>query len=126
MLRTTRLTPRLCVQGLGRSAVRPQVLRNLSARKPAGSRLMASQVGVDPNDAFLQGNAANYIDEMYDAWRKDPTSVHISWQVGQRHGRNWVRGSSGLGPGSGPAGWVCGHRPGRRVRRDGPGPALPD
>ncbi|KAF8448447.1 E1 subunit of 2-oxoglutarate dehydrogenase [Terfezia claveryi] len=37
--------------------------------------------GVDPNDSFLQGNAANYIDEMYMAWRADPSSVHISWQV---------------------------------------------
>ncbi|KKA21746.1 Oxoglutarate dehydrogenase (succinyl-transferring) [Rasamsonia emersonii CBS 393.64] len=27
------------------------------------------------------GNTANYIDEMYLAWRKDPSSVHISWQT---------------------------------------------
>ncbi|KMU76450.1 2-oxoglutarate dehydrogenase E1 component [Coccidioides immitis RMSCC 3703] len=37
--------------------------------------------GVDPNDSFLQGNTADYIDEMYLAWRKDPSSVHISWQT---------------------------------------------
>ncbi|KAK9453832.1 thiamine diphosphate-binding protein [Dipodascopsis uninucleata] len=53
---------------------------------PVLSRLMATAadpkpVGVDPNDAFLDGNSANYIDEMYDAWKRDPTSVHISWQV---------------------------------------------
>ncbi|KAK9449423.1 thiamine diphosphate-binding protein [Limtongia smithiae] len=41
----------------------------------------AAPVGVDPNDSFLDGNSANYIDEMYDAWKTDPTSVHISWQV---------------------------------------------
>lgn len=35
----------------------------------------------DPNDSFLQGNTANYIDEMYMAWKKDPSSVHISWQT---------------------------------------------
>ncbi|KAK5943968.1 2-oxoglutarate dehydrogenase E1 component [Knufia obscura] len=35
----------------------------------------------DPNDSFLQGNTANYIDEMYMAWKQDPTSVHISWQA---------------------------------------------
>lgn len=35
----------------------------------------------DPNDSFLQGNTANYIDEMYMAWKHDPSSVHISWQV---------------------------------------------
>ncbi|KAI9714317.1 MAG: 2-oxoglutarate dehydrogenase E1 component [Bogoriella megaspora] len=37
--------------------------------------------GVDPNDSFLQGNTANYIDEMYMQWKRDPSSVHISWQV---------------------------------------------
>jgi 2-oxoglutarate dehydrogenase E1 component len=33
------------------------------------------------NDGFLQGNAANYVEEMYEAWLKDPSSVHLSWQV---------------------------------------------
>ncbi|TID14628.1 2-oxoglutarate dehydrogenase E1 component mitochondrial precursor [Venturia nashicola] len=36
---------------------------------------------VDPNDAFLQGNTANYVDEMYMQWKRDPSSVHISWQI---------------------------------------------
>ena len=35
----------------------------------------------DPNDSFLQGNTANYIDEMYMAWKQDPSSVHVSWQA---------------------------------------------
>jgi len=30
---------------------------------------------------FLQGNTANYIDEMYMQWKRDPSSVHISWQI---------------------------------------------
>ncbi|ORY80001.1 Thiamin diphosphate-binding protein [Protomyces lactucae-debilis] len=29
----------------------------------------------------MQSNSANYIDEMYAAWKQEPTSVHISWQV---------------------------------------------
>lgn len=37
--------------------------------------------GVDPSDSFLQGNTANYVDEMYMAWKHDPSSVHISWQA---------------------------------------------
>ncbi|WPH00252.1 2-oxoglutarate dehydrogenase, mitochondrial [Acrodontium crateriforme] len=37
--------------------------------------------GVDPSDSFLQGNTANYVDEMYMAWKDDPTSVHVSWQA---------------------------------------------
>ena len=36
--------------------------------------------GVDPNDSFLQGNTANYVDEMYMSWKEDPSSVHVSWQ----------------------------------------------
>lgn len=35
----------------------------------------------DAADNFLSGNTANYIDEMYLQWKKDPQSVHISWQV---------------------------------------------
>ncbi|PWW77299.1 2-oxoglutarate dehydrogenase, E1 component [Tuber magnatum] len=41
----------------------------------------ASSKGVDPSDSFLQGNTANYIDEMYLSWKRDPSSVHISWRV---------------------------------------------
>lgn len=33
------------------------------------------------DDVFLTTNAANYIDEMYAAWKDDPQSVHVSWQV---------------------------------------------
>ncbi|RMZ81314.1 hypothetical protein DV737_g2609, partial [Chaetothyriales sp. CBS 132003] len=36
--------------------------------------------GVDPSDSFLQSNTAGYIDEMYIAWKQDPSSVHVSWQ----------------------------------------------
>ncbi|KAF7716889.1 2-oxoglutarate dehydrogenase, E1 component family protein [Penicillium ucsense] len=51
-----------------------------------GARLYASSAegnapGVDPNDSFLQGSTANYVDEMYLAWKRDPSSVHISWQT---------------------------------------------
>ncbi|PYH96472.1 2-oxoglutarate dehydrogenase E1 component mitochondrial precursor [Aspergillus ellipticus CBS 707.79] len=41
----------------------------------------AEGTGVDANDSFLSGNTANYIDEMYIAWKRDPSSVHISWQT---------------------------------------------
>ncbi|KAF2754003.1 2-oxoglutarate dehydrogenase E1 component mitochondrial precursor [Pseudovirgaria hyperparasitica] len=44
--------------------------------------------GVDPNDSFLQGNTANYVDEMYMQWKQDPSSVHISWQVYFRNMEN--------------------------------------
>lgn len=32
-------------------------------------------------DSFLQSNNSAYIDEMYDAWKQDPQSVHISWNA---------------------------------------------
>ncbi|GME81394.1 unnamed protein product [Ambrosiozyma monospora] len=32
-------------------------------------------------DTFMQTNNANYIDEMYEAWTKDPSSVHVSWDA---------------------------------------------
>lgn len=35
----------------------------------------------ESSDGFLHGSSANYIEEMYEAWLKDPSSVHLSWQV---------------------------------------------
>jgi 2-oxoglutarate dehydrogenase E1 component len=49
-----------------------------SPRPVCAPQLTATQ---DANDSFLQGNTANYVDEMYMQWKGDPTSVHISWQV---------------------------------------------
>ncbi|PLB55091.1 putative alpha-ketoglutarate dehydrogenase complex subunit Kgd1 [Aspergillus steynii IBT 23096] len=75
------------------STVRPASSQSskfgVTARRPLavvdrlsnGKRYAASAAGVDPNDSFLSGNTANYIDEMYMAWKKDPSSVHISWQT---------------------------------------------
>ncbi|KAF9586401.1 2-oxoglutarate dehydrogenase E1 component [Lunasporangiospora selenospora] len=42
-------------------------------------------------DAFLQGNSASYVEEMYSAWLKDPKSVHLSWQI---YFRNQAQGMS--------------------------------
>lgn len=33
------------------------------------------------SDSFLQSNNSNYVEEMYDAWRQDPLSVHVSWNA---------------------------------------------
>jgi 2-oxoglutarate dehydrogenase E1 component len=32
-------------------------------------------------DSFLSTSNATYVDEMYDAWKKDPSSVHVSWNA---------------------------------------------
>ncbi|EED24219.1 alpha-ketoglutarate dehydrogenase complex subunit Kgd1, putative [Talaromyces stipitatus ATCC 10500] len=55
--------------------------RVLAGRREYAQSAEETSRGVDPNDSFLQGNTANYIDEMYLAWRNDPSSVHISWQT---------------------------------------------
>ncbi|KAF2400708.1 2-oxoglutarate dehydrogenase-like protein E1 component [Trichodelitschia bisporula] len=65
------------------SQLRPLALMTHSRQyaSAAGEDQGAGGVGVDPNDAFLQGNTANYVDEMYLQWKHDPSSVHVSWQV---------------------------------------------
>ncbi|VDK27511.1 unnamed protein product [Gongylonema pulchrum] len=32
-------------------------------------------------EPFMNGTSSVYIEQMYDAWRKDPTSVHASWNA---------------------------------------------
>jgi 2-oxoglutarate dehydrogenase E1 component len=40
----------------------------------------ATQIREFSNTAnFASGANANYIDEMYEAWSEDPSSVHSSW-----------------------------------------------
>ncbi|CAG8487584.1 5643_t:CDS:2 [Funneliformis caledonium] len=74
-------------------AVKLRVASSIKLRYPVVSSLGAirnkvtavnsiyPQPSVSPNDVFLQGNTATYIEEMYEAWLKDPSSVHLSWQV---------------------------------------------
>ena len=44
------------------------------------------QPGHQPGQEFLNGSNSNYIEEMYDAWQRDPKSVHKSWDVYFRSG----------------------------------------
>jgi 2-oxoglutarate dehydrogenase E1 component len=65
---------------------RPSSSKLAAARRPlavtAQKRFAsATAQAPDPNDNFLSGGAANYIDEMYMQWKQDPKSVHISWQT---------------------------------------------
>ena len=52
----------------------------------------------ESNDAFLHGNAANYIEEMYEAWLKDPSAVHLSWQVYFKNMANGVSPGQAYAP----------------------------
>ncbi|QEL63255.1 2-oxoglutarate dehydrogenase, mitochondrial [Candidozyma auris] len=48
---------------------------------------VASRVGIVSfsrtlaTDTFVLSNNSNYIEEMYEAWRQDPKSVHVSWDA---------------------------------------------
>ncbi|KAI3644982.1 hypothetical protein MP228_011146 [Amoeboaphelidium protococcarum] len=52
------------------------------------SRCLASQSSVhdrtkqppSASEGFLGGSVTPYIEQMYEAWKKDPKSVHVSWQ----------------------------------------------
>jgi 2-oxoglutarate dehydrogenase E1 component len=55
--------------------------RNVASFHSMSTRLAAAKTAPEPNDVFLQGNSAAYIEEMYEAWLKDPSSVHLSWQI---------------------------------------------
>ncbi|ELU17896.1 hypothetical protein CAPTEDRAFT_171283 [Capitella teleta] len=51
----------------------------------------SSSVTAEP---FLNGSSSQYVEEMYNAWQDDPSSVHKSWDVFFRNA------SSGLPPGA--------------------------
>ena len=40
------------------------------------TRALSTTVNLEP---FLNGSSGNYVEEMYEAWRNDPTSVHKVW-----------------------------------------------
>lgn len=47
----------------------------------AAPRLASPAVRFLATDSFLQGNNSNYVDEMYNEWKKDPLLVHASWNA---------------------------------------------
>eukprot|EP00027_Filamoeba_sp_ATCC50430_P006055 CAMPEP_0168557048 /NCGR_PEP_ID=MMETSP0413-20121227/9210_1 /TAXON_ID=136452 /ORGANISM="Filamoeba nolandi, Strain NC-AS-23-1" /LENGTH=1036 /DNA_ID=CAMNT_0008588039 /DNA_START=93 /DNA_END=3203 /DNA_ORIENTATION=+ len=49
---------------------------------------------INLSENFLDGTSAAYVEQMYDAWRKDPSSVHASWAAYFKNIEN------GLAPGA--------------------------
>lgn len=77
-------SPRCVVAGLSRSFASKALSasrRTLALTACQRRYASAASSAPDPNDSFLSGNTANYIDEMYLQWKQDPKSVHVSWQV---------------------------------------------
>ncbi|OAA58826.1 2-oxoglutarate dehydrogenase E1 component [Cordyceps fumosorosea ARSEF 2679] len=87
LLRGARVSP--AVSSLSSAAcARPSSWRVAAARRSLAMTARrnyattdASHAAPDPNDNFLTGSTANYIDEMYMEWKKDPKNVHVSWQI---------------------------------------------
>lgn len=74
---------------LMRSSLRSAPVATLTSVRRAYSTASGDQPAA--KDAFLQGNSASYVEEMYTAWLKDPKSVHLSWQI---YFRNQSQGMS--------------------------------
>uniref|UniRef100_A0A7S4UG30 2-oxoglutarate dehydrogenase, mitochondrial n=1 Tax=Paramoeba aestuarina TaxID=180227 RepID=A0A7S4UG30_9EUKA len=52
---------------------------SLAAFKPTSSLSSSSRLYSNKTESFLSGTSASYEEQMYDAWKKDPSSVHASW-----------------------------------------------
>ena len=60
-------------------------LRMVAQQVSRPSRHMASAAAPPPppptQEAYLSATSSSYVEEMYEAWSKDPTSVHVSWDA---------------------------------------------
>lgn len=59
------------------SLLRRSNLTSTSSR----SNFCQNRTIITGTDTFLATSNAQYIDEMYEAWQKDPSSVHVSWNA---------------------------------------------
>jgi 2-oxoglutarate dehydrogenase E1 component len=60
-------------------AVRASPVATGSSRTYAAATKPQSVPLRNLSETFLDGTSANYVEEMYDQWLKDPASVHSSW-----------------------------------------------
>ena len=60
---------------------RTQILRSNVPSLRCNFARIQTRCFATATDTFLQGNDANYVDEMYQQWRQDPASVHSSWNA---------------------------------------------
>ena len=69
-------------------SIRTKLLRQLNLRHVAYKSSSAASA-----EPFLNGSSSSYVEEMYESWRADPSSVHKSWQI------FFARTEGGAGPG---------------------------
>lgn len=65
-------------QNFGSWLVRNPTSKLTSELVAASSVKLYNSAAAEP---FLNGSSSNYIDDMYNAWLKDPASVHASWDA---------------------------------------------
>ncbi|XP_057325100.1 2-oxoglutarate dehydrogenase complex component E1 isoform X3 [Microplitis mediator] len=75
----TPLAPRVCggerfASWLVRYSPTVRTPQSIATAEPA--RRFSSKVATEP---FLNGSSSSYVEEMYNAWLQDPSSVHVSW-----------------------------------------------
>lgn len=71
-----RFVPSQTCRYSSRGLLKTSLLKNASTVKIVGRGLATTGT-----DNFLSTSNATYIDEMYQAWQKDPSSVHVSWDA---------------------------------------------
>lgn len=69
----------------------------VSSFTPSRQQRLTRSLATSP-DGFLSTNNANYIDEMYEAWKSDPSSVHVSWNAYFKNIEAGVSPSSAFSP----------------------------
>lgn len=62
----------------GRTDLLQQILKSARA---ASAPLVQKRYDSSTYESFLNGTSATYVEEMYEAWKVDPTTVHKSWDV---------------------------------------------
>ncbi|KAI5953468.1 KGD1 [Candida jiufengensis] len=62
-----------------KSAIPRTTIKRIPRISTISSISSIKQIRCLATDTFLQGNNSNYVDEMYQQWREDPSSVHASW-----------------------------------------------
>jgi len=70
-------------------AVRGKLLRCIPVRHVLRTAFKSSAAA----EPFLNGSSSTYVEDMYESWREDPSSVHKSWQI------FFSRTEGGAGPG---------------------------
>jgi hypothetical protein len=74
LLRATTRNPAIGAPAPAAAAIPARHRQYSAAPPPPGAPSMA-------HESYLSGSSSSYMDEMYEAWMRDPKSVHPSWDA---------------------------------------------